>query len=310
MSLVDLGGRTYQIDVHDMGIPERTAVYVLRGERTALIESGPTPGASYVLAGLKALGVRPEEVHYILVTHIHLDHAGGSGYLLKHLPNARVYVHAKGARHLNDPSRLIAGAREIYGANFDRFFGEVVPVPADRLHSPTDGETLDLGGRVLTFYDTPGHAPHCLSVYDSATRGVFPGDAAGIRFYSLVKKCGLEFLLPSAVPPQFEPEAAIASARRLRALEPEYVYFTHFGRAAGAVELLDRYCDLVRQMTAMAQSVIEAGGDWPAVRHRYREWITTELLPPDCRPDPENLTFDLDLNSMGLYQYLKKSRKD
>lgn len=305
MSFIDLGQGTYQIDVYDMGVPERTAVYVLRAERTALIESGPTPGAPRVLAGLESAGIRPEEVHYIIVTHIHLDHAGGSGYLLRHLPNARVYVHARGARHLNDPARLIAGARELYGSNFDRFFGEVVPVPADRLYSPQDGETLDLGGRVLTFYDTPGHARHCLSVYDSATRGIFPGDSAGIRFYAIVKECGQEFILPSAVPPQFEPDAAIASAERLRALKPEYIYFTHFGRANGAVELLDRYCDLVRQMTAMTQSIIKAGGDWPTIRQRYWDWVSGELLPPDCKPDHKKFSFDLELNAIGLYQYLK-----
>ncbi|MBC7106477.1 MAG: MBL fold metallo-hydrolase [Firmicutes bacterium] len=308
MSLTDLGSGTYQIDVYEMGIPERTAVYVLRGDRTAVIEAGPTPGAPRVLGGLEALGVRPEEVEHLIVTHVHLDHAGATGYLLRHLPNALVWVHPKGARHLHDPSRLVAGAREIYGPDFDRLFGEVVPVPAERLRSPADGETLDLGGRVLTFLETPGHAPHCLSVYDSATRGVFPGDAAGLRIYALVRECGRELILPSAVPPQFDPGAAIASARRLRALEPEFVYFTHFGRAAAAVELLDHYCDLVGRMAELAQEVVDAGGDWPEFRRRYREWVGTSVLPPGCRPDSPKLAFDLDLNSRGLFQHFVSRR--
>ncbi|BAF58834.1 Zn-dependent hydrolases, including glyoxylases [Pelotomaculum thermopropionicum SI] len=309
----DLGNGIYMVDVFDQE-PERTSCYIVAAEKPAVIETGATPGIGHLKASLRELGIPPEKVEYIIVTHIHLDHSGGAGALARDLPNARVFAHPRGAKHLIDPSRLAAGARSIYGERFDTLFGEIVPVPAERVHTPEDGETLDLGGgRVLTFYHTPGHARHHFVVYDPASRGIFGGDAAGIRFYALSRLAGYDFTLPSTPPSEFDPQATIETLDRLKDLDLENIYFTHYGKAAGASAILERNRKLTGVFEATGRQVLESGGGVKEIEEALWDLVMKELEQNGVAAGREHpavkfLALDMELNAAGIAQYLERKK--
>lgn len=311
--MINLGNNIYQIDVYDQGMPERTSCYLIAAEKVALIETGATPGAGHLTAALKDLGIAPEKVKYIIVTHIHLDHAGAAGVLARELPEAKVFVHPRGARHMIDPSRLIAGARAVYGDLFDSFFGEILPVPADRIHSPEDGETLDLGGgRVLTFYHTPGHARHHMVIHDPASRGVFSGDALGVRYKALSELAGYDYTLPSTPPSEFDPPAAVKTIDRMMGLALENIYFTHFGMATGAPAILAHNRKLVEAFEAAGRRVYESGGGskeiekvlWEMVMQELRQYGITDREHPAVK----FMELDIELDAGGIAYYFEKKK--
>jgi glyoxylase-like metal-dependent hydrolase (beta-lactamase superfamily II) len=154
--------QTHYTDVRMMGVPGFGAIYLIDDEEKALVETGTSNDARAILDAVRGFGLRPGDIDHVIVSHIHLDHAGGAGFLLKEMPSATVYVHARGLKHLVDPSRLVASAASALG-DMASEFGTMTPIPPDRLHAVTDGEALDLGGRVLRFLDSPGHAPHELT---------------------------------------------------------------------------------------------------------------------------------------------------
>ena len=213
---------THYVDVHMMGVAGFGAIYLIDEEEKALVETGTSNDAQTILDAVREFGLRPAEVDHIVVSHIHLDHAGGAGFLLKEMPNATVYVHERGFKHLVDPSRLVASAASALG-DMASEFGTMTPIPADRLKAVTDNETLDLGGRVLRFLDSPGHAPHELTVLDERNRCVYTGDAAGLYFP------GDEILIPIAPAPAFDLEQNLATLRRLVELKPRALLFSHYG---------------------------------------------------------------------------------
>jgi len=314
-SIINLGHNIYQIDVYDQGMPERTACYLIAADKVTLVETGATPGAVYLKAALKSLGIPPEKVETIIVTHIHLDHAGAAGVMARDLPEARVLVHPRGARHLIDPSRLIAGAKAVYGERFDDFFGDVLPVQEKRVHIPEDGETLDLGGgRVLTFYHTLGHARHHFVIHDPASRGLFSGDAAGLRFHALSKLVGHDFTLPSSSPSEFDPPAAIEALDRMSGLELDNIYFAHFGKATGAPAILARNRELVAAFEAIGRRVFAAGGGAKKIEEALWELVMQELAKYGINdrehPAVKFLELDMELNAEGIAYYLEKNKKD
>ncbi|MFI5239726.1 MAG: MBL fold metallo-hydrolase, partial [Gemmatimonadales bacterium] len=176
-----------------------------------------------LLAGVRQAGFDPDQIRDIIVTHIHLDHAGGAGALLRRLPHARLHVHPVGAPHLIDPAKLMASATRIYGDLMGPLWGEMLPVPKDRLDILGDEDTLVTGGRTLRAYDTPGHANHHVALYERDTGIVFTGDVAGVRLD------GIRHVRPPTPPPEFLPEKWQTSIAILRALEPRRLYLTHFG---------------------------------------------------------------------------------
>ena len=213
---------THYVDVHMMGVAGFGAIYLIDEEEKALVETGTSNDARTILDTIREFGLRPADINHIVVSHIHLDHAGGAGFLLKEMPNATVYVHERGFKHLVDPSRLVASAASALG-DMASEFGTMTPIPADRLKAVTDNETLDLGGRVLRFLDSPGHAPHELTVLDERNRCVYTGDAAGLYFP------GDEILIPIAPAPAFDLEQNLATLRRLVELKPRALLFSHYG---------------------------------------------------------------------------------
>ena len=214
----------YMIDDQLYSISKWGSVYLLNEERKTLIESGPAASANVVLEGINKVGVRPQDIAYIVVTHIHLDHAGGAGLLLEDMPQAQVVVHYKGARHLVNPARLVSSVIAVQGEEIMMRVGEVVPIEANRIQEIHDGDTIKLGDKqVLKFIDTPGHAPHELCIYESRNGGLFTGDAVGMYVAEG------EVLQPLSPPPDFDLELYINTLERLMRLNATTIYFSHFG---------------------------------------------------------------------------------
>lgn len=212
------------------------AYLVVEGGRGAFIDTGTALAVPRLLAALDALGVARDAVDFIIPTHVHLDHAGGVGQLAQALPDAQVVVHPRGARHLIDPTELWRGALAIYGqAQMDRAYGHLEPVPAERVRTTADDETIALAGRPLRFAHTPGHCLHHHCIWDARSRGWFTGDNFGMAYPEFVV-AGRPFIFPTTTPVQFDPPAMVASIHRLLSDEPERMYLTHYGRIAGIAD--------------------------------------------------------------------------
>ena len=226
---------TYLADVRMFGQPAFGAVYLIDDERKAIIETGTSWDAERILEAVHAFGLRPQEIDAVVVSHIHLDHAGGAGFLIDSMRSAKVYVHERGHKHLVDPTRLVASARQALGPTEAEMFGTMKPIPVDRLVSVKDRDRLDLGKHSLVFFDSPGHAPHELTILDELNRCVYTGDAAGLYFP------GDEILMPIAPAPAFDLEQNLETFRRLLALKPRGLLFSHYGphtKPAAAIEAM------------------------------------------------------------------------
>jgi len=209
----------------------QTAIHLLIEDgRAAVIDTGTSHAVPHVLAALAAKGVAPEAVDYVILTHVHLDHAGGAGQLMARFPNARLTVHPRGARHVIDPSRLRAATVAIYGIEETRrVYGEILPVAAGRVIETGEGTTLRLAGRELLFLDAPGHARHHVVVRDGKTGHLFAGDTFGLSYRELDQD-GRQFSFPTTSPSQFDPPALHRSIDRMLSYGPQALYITHFGQ--------------------------------------------------------------------------------
>ncbi|MGA3112566.1 MAG: MBL fold metallo-hydrolase [Candidatus Bathyarchaeia archaeon] len=233
MHTLMIGKNLYQMDLETGGFKNLICSYVLKGARVTLVESGPTSSVPRLVEGLKELRVSFEDVEYVAVTHVHLDHGGGVGTLLKLLPNAKVLVHPRGMPYLADPTRLWESAQQVLGY-VSEIFGKPEPVPKERLIPVSEG-SFDLGDNVrLEVFETLGHASHNLSFLETLNGGVFPGDAAGTYFPEF------DVVIPTT-PPPFRLDVALASLDKLISLKPTALYYSHFGKASDAVQRLKDY---------------------------------------------------------------------
>jgi glyoxylase-like metal-dependent hydrolase (beta-lactamase superfamily II) len=229
----EIGKNLFIVELETGGFKNLICSYVIKGKKPFLVESGPSNSIPNLLFGLKELDVKLEDVEYVAVTHIHLDHGGGVGTLLKFLPNAKVIVHPRGMPHLLDPERLWSSSQKVLGF-VSEIFGKPEPVPKERVIPVTEG-TFDLGNEAkLTVSETVGHASHNLSFQESFNGGIFPGDAAGTYLPEF------DVVVPTT-PPPFYLDAALSSLNRLIALKPTALYFSHFGKANNAIERLKDY---------------------------------------------------------------------
>lgn len=311
-SLFNWGHGIRMIDGYDLNVPGRTGIYVLEEEELTLVETGPSLSVPRILKGLEALGHRPEDVRNVIVTHIHLDHAGGAGLLLQSCPEARVVVHPRGARHLADPTRLIRGARMVYGEQFDALFDPVLPVPEDRIEVRADGETLAIGpDRQLKFLDSPGHAAHHFSIYDPVSRGLFTGDTSGVR-YGQLEELGCSLYLPSTSPNQFDPDAMKQSIDRFRKEEVDRIFFGHFGMSEEPERVYEQVtAELDVFMEAGEEAMAEsegAAGIEKRLKDRYRRMLENQGIPEN-HPVYPILYLDLKVCSMGIEHYLTRKGK-
>ena len=250
--ITELGSEVFAIDTRMGGFEGITAGYLIRGARPCLIETGTALSAPRVVAALSSLGIAPDDLAHVVVTHIHLDHAGGVGDIAAAFPRARVVVHERGARHLVDPDRLLASARRVFGATMDELFGDLRPTDAERVTALGESDRIDLGdGRYLDSFHAPGHASHHVGLVDSATGDLYTGDAAGVYIPETAD------VRPSTPPPDFDLDLALASMARMRDIRPTRLLFSHFGPVADVDTVLEhseaelhRWVEFVREARA------------------------------------------------------------
>ena len=292
------------IDTFMGGRARYTAAYLIDAGRPTLVETGPGTSVEPVTRALAHLGIEPSALANIVLTHIHLDHAGGVGALTARFPGATVWVHERGARHLADPTRLVASATRVYGDDrMASLFGPVEPVPPERLRVLAGEEILDLGGRTLRALDTPGHAPHQLALVDSISGVVFTGDALGIHVPNL------PILRPATPPPDFDLELAIASIERIRAAAGAALLFAHFG------PILDpeRTCDLairrLREWTDAVRGAMRTTSDPDEIAAILAAGVAREVTTgAEAQLDLDRLETlaGLRMNASGIVGYLQR----
>ena len=314
-SYLEIAEDTYCIET-GLYRPGLAACYLVRsGDRLAFLDTGTTLTVPTLLAVIADLGLRPEHVDYVIPTHVHLDHGGGSGDLMAACPKARLVVHPKGAPHLIDPTRLIAGATAVYGEEgFARDFGGLTPVPEERITLASDGMQIDLKGRLLTFIDTPGHANHHGCLFDLQTRGCFTGDTFGIS-YREFDVSGSPWIFAPTTPVAFDPEAWLRSLDRLMALEPRAVYLTHYGRVDAPEALVEPLRQSIRDQATLA--LAEEGRDDPERPARLKSAVTAHLVASakthgvtlSDAAIADLLAVDTELNAQGLAVWLKRRER-
>jgi len=250
--------RIWAIDLGFQGWNQVVYAYLLAspdGGELALIETGPTATLPALRAGIAAAGFDIAQLTKIFVSHIHLDHAGGAGVIVREQPDVRVFVHPIGAPHLIDPARLVNSAARLYGDRMDALWGEVVLVPEDRVVSLSDAETLDAAGHVLSVLFTPGHASHHVAYWEPELGAVFTGDVGGVRMP------GADFALPPAPPPDLAPDDWVVSTDRLRQTGPRRLYLTHGGPIDDVSEHLDQLMPNLAAAEDICREAMLAGAD-------------------------------------------------
>jgi glyoxylase-like metal-dependent hydrolase (beta-lactamase superfamily II) len=281
---------------------------IVENGRAAFVDTGTNHAVPRLLQALDSLDLARDAVDYVIATHVHLDHAGGAGALLQHLPHAKLVVHPSGTRHLVDPSRLMASARSVYGdAEVARSYGELVPVPRERVRETEDGQALQLAGRTLHFIHTPGHARHHHCLWDERSRGMFTGDTFGVA-YPEFTSAGRPWLIPATPPTQFEPEALRASVRRILAFDPQRLYLTHYGAVTGVAALGATFLARLAQIVQLGATLRAQAQRPQALRHGlaklYLGWLREHRCPMDETPARELLGTDIDLNAQGMDHWL------
>lgn len=292
------------IDTKMIGRYQVTSAYLLDAAEPILVETGPATSAEAVTRGLERIGVASDGLAHIVVTHIHLDHAGGVGTLAARFPNATIWVHERGARHLADPSRLLSSTARVYGEERMReFFGDVIPAPAARIHVIAEGDTVQLGDRALSVLETPGHASHQVGLVDSWTGAVFTGDALGVHLPDV------KVLRPATPPPEFDIELAVDSIERLRARAQTVLLLSHFG----PVPDVDRVCALaverIRRWGEVVREALRATDDIDEIarlleREGAREYLADSGQPIDL--EKYDVLSSIKMNAAGLIRYWKR----
>ena len=306
---IRLNEHIHLIDGFDLETPERTGSYILDEDQLTIIETGPSLSVKHVKEGLKDLGYTLEQVKYIIVTHVHLDHAGGAGLLLQDCPNATVVAHKKGARHLVDPTRLVKGAKMVYGDKFDDLFEPIVPIPEDRIIIKEEGETLEISPTcVLQFYDTPGHANHHFSIYDPVTNGMFTGDTVGIRYQQLVND-DVDLFLPSTSPNQFDPAAMQRAIDRMTAMRLDTIYYGHFGMTKEPDIALRQVAEWLVVFVEEAEAAAAKNRTPEELAKRLQDLVRSHLRELDVKDDHEVyeiINLDMEISAQGLMEYVSK----
>jgi len=311
----------YEIDTYYIGRSNYTCCYLVEDNgEVAIVETNTNYAVPFILGTMEQLGLDKKQVKYVILTHIHLDHAGGAGELMKNLPKAELVVHPRGRKHMIDPEKLIKSVKEVYGeAKYKELYGEIIPIPEERVITADDGDVLRLGGRELEVFDLRGHAKHHFSLLDKKTNSFFSGDNFGIGYPHFTFKT-VRLVFPSTSPTQFEPDKAIETYEKIVDLKPSRVLLTHYG---AITELENAYA----QLKAWIEFSIEIAEQ--RYNQGYRDKTLNDILCEDIwarfekeikgargsgltAEEKELLAIDAELNARGIAHYIHKinSRKD
>jgi len=293
------------IDNELYSIPKWGSVYLLNEEKKALVDTGPTTSVKAVLDGIKEVGVAPGEINYIIATHIHLDHVGGAGELIKHMPEAKVIVHAKGARHLVKPERLMKSFASTMGERMMQKTGPVTPIDKERVIPVSGDEVFKLSkGQSLRILHMPGHAPHQLCILESRNNGLFSGDAVGI---SVAEG---KVLMPATPPPAFDFELYLSTLQKLMRLNANLIYFAHFGATDKVRESIKIAMDKLKAWYALISQAFHEGG-FEAAFKKIRNQLYAELEPArEYEPLYQYLADGIvAMNVTGLLKYYQDKRR-
>ena len=311
----DLGHGIFAIDTGFEREDFDAAYLIVDTGRAAFIDTGHNAAVPRLLEALDAIGLPREAVDWVIPTHVHLDHAGGAGLLMRHLPGARALIHPRGARHLIDPTALVEGARAVYGVEVVRqTYGTIEPIAAARVVESHDGQRLRLGSRELLLIDTPGHARHHHCIWDERSRGWFTGDTFGISYREFDGADGA-WIFPSTTPVQFEPEALRSSVQRMMAMQPQCLYPTHFGRVGGVERLAAQFLATLDRFEAdglalLARLPDDAPARLAALKEQVAATLVASALAAGCPVSParahELLALDIELNAKGMAVWLSR----
>jgi glyoxylase-like metal-dependent hydrolase (beta-lactamase superfamily II) len=279
--------------------------------RAAFVDVGTNDSVPFLLGALAELGLARDAVDYLLLTHVHLDHAGGAGALMRELPHARALLHPRGAPHMIDPARLITGSQAVYGKErFRRLYGDLLPIAPERVQVVADGERVVLGTRTLELLHTPGHAQHHYVVVDAAHASIFSGDTFGISYRALDTENGA-FITPSTVPTQFDPEQHIASVDRMLERRPQSIYLMHFSRVTDVPRLGQSLKQQIAGLARIARAHAADPDPGPGIRaDMLALWLQLARRHGCRQPDSElehHFAGDLTLNTQGLIAWLART---
>lgn len=300
----------HAVDTHYVRPGLDASHLIIEEGRAAFVDTGPTSAVPHLLAALEHRGVAPEQVELVLLTHVHLDHAGGAGVLLRSLPNARVVIHPRGARHMIDPRKLVEGSIGVYGEDaFRKLYGDIAPIPAGRVIVAEDGARIRLARRELELIHTPGHALHHYCIVDAQAHAIFSGDNFGISYRDLDTERGA-FIYPTTTPVHFDPEAMHASLDRLMSYHPQAIYLTHYSRVTELERLANDMHVCVDAFVRIAKRHAAAADRGARIRSEMFEFLSERLDAHGFARDEarrrEIIGFDVELNSQGLEVWLDR----
>jgi glyoxylase-like metal-dependent hydrolase (beta-lactamase superfamily II) len=306
-----LGDGVFAVDTEHVRREADASYLIVDGGRAAFVDTGTHRSVPNLLAALGTLDIDVERVDYVLLTHVHLDHAGGAGALMASLPRARVVVHPRGAPHLTDPAKLLAAAKTVYGDEvFAEQFGDAVPIPAERIATVADGERLAFGARTLEFLHTPGHALHHVCILERDSRELFTGDTFGVSYRQSDTAAG-PFIFATTTPSQFDPEQLRASVARLAALEPQCAYLTHYGRVGAVAKLAQDLNADIDAVARIARTFAAAPDRLRRLESELFSYLSRRLQAHGFTGDETArhalLDGDVALNAAGLDAWLRRA---
>lgn len=288
--------------------PQMDAAHIVTsGSRAAIVDTGPNSATPLLLAALGELGIEPDAVELLFLTHVHLDHAGGAGALMRALPRATAVIHPRGAPHMIDPARLIEASRAVYGAEaYAKLYGEILPIAPERVVIAQDGQRFEVAGREFECVHTPGHALHHQAIVDLASTSIFTGDTFGISYREFDTALG-PWIMPTTTPTQFDPSQLKASIVRLMQFRPQRIYLTHYSEVGQCARLANDMYDAVDDYVRIAR---DAGLDIRRMRSGLRAWAHAGLREHGVTMSDDAidaiLNKDFELNADGLAVWLKR----
>ncbi len=306
----NMGHGIYAVDTGYVRPGADASHIIIENSRAAFVDTGTSNSVPRLLAALEHLGIKTDQVDFVFVTHVHLDHAGGAGLLMQSLPAATLIVHPRGSRHMTDPVKLIEGTRAVYGmAEYRRLYGEIPAVPAKRVREVADGEQITLGQRKLEFIHTRGHADHHYCIVDPLARAIFSGDAFGVSYRATDTERGA-FIFPTTTPVHFDPDAAHESIDRIMSYQPEMIFLTHYSRVTDLKRLAGDLHKDIDAFAKIAERCEDSEDRMQIIADRIRDYLWRRLtahgFEGSDRQREDILGMDIELNAMGLDVWLSR----